>query len=221
MEAKAGEGTGGAQEETAPRVESGAGHAERDGFRGVWSAFARKHPSGAEFLAFFVVCNAVTLLQLVMMPVFKLLLGLTPLIDTTFRALPVGHDLDGSTYYVFDYASGSISNGGGGGLAYFLAVQLALGIAQIVNFFTQRSVTFKGSGSVRRAAFWYFFAYVLITLGAAALQGLYKAPLYRLLIDALGSGTGTTAADVLVMLINATISFWVFFPIMKFIFKQK
>ena len=37
----------------------------------------------------------------------------------------------------------------------------------------------------------------------------------------MGSGTGSTVADVATMLINCMISFWVFYPIMKLIFKQK
>ena len=34
-------------------------------------------------------------------------------------------------------------------------------------------------------------------------------------------GGGETVADVVTMIINATISFWVFFPIFKVIFKQE
>ena len=40
-------------------------------------------------------------------------------------------------------------------------------------------------------------------------------------MDVMGSGTGLTVADVTTMLINCMISFWVFYPIMKLIFKQK
>lgn len=37
----------------------------------------------------------------------------------------------------------------------------------------------------------------------------------------MGAGAGATVADVVSMLINCAISFWVFYPIMKLIFKQK
>jgi len=40
-------------------------------------------------------------------------------------------------------------------------------------------------------------------------------------MDVMGKGAGMTAADIITMLINSVISFWVFFPIMKIIFKQK
>ena len=99
-------------------------------------------------------------------------------------------------------------------------MEITLLIAQVINFFAQRSVTFRSNSSVLVAAFWYAIAYVLITVAAAALQVLYKDPIYAWSIDALGAG-GETLADVITMIINAAVSFWVFFPIFKVIFKQK
>ena len=55
-------------------------------------------------------------------------------------------------YYVFDYAAGSISQGGGGGMAYFLAVEITLFAAQVINFFLQRNVTFKSKTGIVKAA---------------------------------------------------------------------
>ena len=196
--------------------------------RHAWGRFDERHHGIAEFLMFFIVCNAVTVLQLVLMPILKMLFGMTPLVGTDFRILPVGSNVDGSPYYVFDYAAGAIGTinpvtgvAGGGGLAYFLAVEITMAVAQIINFITQRKVTFRSTGGVWKAAAWYVLAYLVITVGAAALQGLYKAPLYGWCIDAMGTGAGATAADLATMLINCTLSFWVFYPIMKIIFKQK
>lgn len=187
----------------------------------MWEKFSSKYPNIAEFIMFFIVCNAVTVLQLILMPLLKWVFGFTSLVNTNFQLLPVGHNIDGTTYYIFDYAKGSVINHGGGGLAYFLAVEITLAIAQIINFILQRNVTFKANGSVWASAAWYFLAYVIITIGAAALQGLYKAPLYGWLVGLMGAHAGATAADIITMLINCTISFWVFYPIMKIIFKQK
>lgn len=187
----------------------------------VWAGFSEKHPGVAQFLMFFIVCNGVTVLQLILMPFFKWLFGFTSMVDTNFQVLHVGQNVNGSPYYVFDYAAGTIANGGGGGLAYFMAVELTMAVAQVINFITQRKVTFKATGNVWKAAFWYVLAYVVITIGSAALQGIYKAPLYAFMIGQMGSSTGSTVADVVTMIINCAISFWVFFPIMKLIFKQK
>ena len=186
-----------------------------------WNGLREKHPKSMEFLTFFILCNGVTVLQLILMPILKGLFGLTDLVSVNFQILQVGQNLDGSPYYIFDYAAKSIAQGGGGGLAYFLAVEITMAVAQIINFISQRKITFKASGRIWTAALWYVLAYAVITIGTAALQGIYKVPLYTVLMNNMGSETGTIFADVVSMIINCTISFWVFYPIMKLIFKQK
>lgn len=192
-----------------------------EGAKGLWGRLKEKHPAVAEFIVFFIISNGVTVLQMILMPLLKYIFEFTSLVTTNFQVLPVGHNLDGSIYYVFDYAAGSIAEGGGGGLAYFLAVEITLLIAQIINFFLQRNVTFKSNGGIAKAAFWYFIAWVIISVGAAALQGLYKTPIYNFCMNTMGQGVGLTVADIITMFINCVISFWVFFPILKIIFKQK
>ena len=185
-----------------------------------WAAFADRRPGLAQFLVFFIVSNGVTLLQIALMPILRSLFNQTDLVDKGFQMWPVGRNLDGSQYYIFDYAAGALPDGGGG-LALFLAVQISILVAQVINFFAQRSITFKSNSSIWRGAFWYVIAYIIITIGAAAAQGLYKAPIYRFFMESLGWGrVGETTADVITMVINAAISFWVFYPIFKVIFKQ-
>lgn len=192
------------------------------GLIGFWNKYKKKHPNIAQFIVFFILSAGMTVFQLILMPLIKLIFAQTSLLTTTFKVFQLGHNYDGSAYYVFDYAAGSLASGGGGGLGYFLAVQITLGIAQIINFFAQRSITFKSNSNVWMAAFWYILAYVLITIGAAAAQGFYKAPIYNLLINTWGMGSfGETTADIFTMVINSTISFGVFYPIFKIIFKQK
>ena len=158
---------------------------------------------------------------MLLMPILKEVFVHTALVDTSFQVFKIGHNFDGSDFYIFNYSAGSLTQGGGGGLAYFLAVQITLGIAQIINFFAQRNITFKSNGSIGKAAFWYIIAYLVISIGAAALQGLYKAPIYQLFINQWGMGAlGETIADIITMIINCAISFWVFFPIFKIIFKK-
>ena len=184
-----------------------------------WTAFEDKHTTAAQFIVFFILSNGITVLQLVLMPVFKWLFVHMSLSNIPVQFLPVGVS-HGHTVYIFDYPAGVLQFGGGGGLAYFLAVEITLLIAQVINFFAQRNVTFKSNSSVGKAAFWYAIAYVVITVAAAALQVLYKDPIYAWSIDKMGL-TGETFADVVTMIINAAISFWVFFPIFKVIFKKE
>jgi putative flippase GtrA len=189
--------------------------------KGLWTHINTKYPAITQFFVFFVVSNGVTLLQMALMPFLRSIFSVTALVDIPFEVFPVGQNLDGSQYYIFNYAAGGITVvGTGGGLAYFLAVQISLAIAQIINFFAQRNITFKSNSTIWKAAFWYVLAYIAITLVAGAAQGLYKAPIYRFFMSA-WRGAGETIADVITMIINAAISFWVFFPIFKVIFKNK
>ncbi|MFA9559022.1 hypothetical protein ACERII_17065 [Evansella sp. AB-rgal1] len=191
------------------------------GVIGFWNRIKEKHPNSAQFFVFFMLSNGVTVLQFVLMPLFRSIFAQTALVSTNFQIWQVGTNTDGSPYYIFDFQAGAIADGGGGGLAFFLAVQLTIAIAQIINFFAQRSITFKSNSSIWRAAFWYFVAYVIITIIAAAALGLYQTPVYGFFMDTLGWGSfGETTADVVTMIINSAISFWVFFPIFKIIFKQ-
>ena len=189
--------------------------------RRKWEAFERKRPNVAQFGMFFLLSNGVTVLQLALMPLLKAGFYNTSLVDKAFQIWPIGSNVDDSQYFIFDYPGGELPHGGGG-LAYFLAVQITIGIAQIINFFAQRKITFRANNSIAKAAAWYVVAYILITIGAAAAQGFYKAPIYNLFIDSWGWGSaGETAADVITMIINSAIAFWIFFPIFKVIFRRE
>ncbi len=180
----------------------------------AWQRFEASRPTLAQLILFSALNVGMTVLQLVLMPLFKVGFGATDLVAQGFQAIQLGD------YFVFDYPAGALPEGGGG-LAYFLAVQITLAIAQVLNFFAQRNITFKSTSNPWWAALWYALAYVVISIGAAALQGLYKTPIYDLFITTWGMGaTGETIADSLTMLINALISCAVYFPIFKIIFPQ-
>lgn len=186
----------------------------------IWTNFKEKHPGIAQFLVFFILSNGITLFQMFLMPMLKGIFDRTVLVGIDFQVLQIGQNFDGSPYYLFNYVAGTLATGGGGGLAYFLSVQITMAIAQVINFFAQRNITFKSNSNIKKAAFWYVVAYLIISVGAAALQGLYKAPIYNLLMNTWEMGaTGETLADFITIIINCAISFWVFFPIFKVIFK--
>lgn len=206
-----------------PRSTSVGTHAVAElrpqGRHNLWASFTTKRPELAQFLVFAAINTVMTVLQLVMMPVAKGLFGTTHLVDVNFQWLSLGGS--GQEFFIFDYLAGSIASGGGGGLAYFLAVQITLAVAQIINFFLQRNVTFKSNTNPWRAAAWYAVAYVIITFGAAALQGFYKTAVYHFFITTWGLGSGgETLADMTTMIINALISVAVYYPIFKIIFRK-
>ncbi|MDD3123353.1 MAG: hypothetical protein PHC62_07575 [Candidatus Izemoplasmatales bacterium] len=187
----------------------------------LWKRFKKRFPLVAQFFVFFMLSNGVTVLQMIMMPVLKNIFAKTALINTNFQIWQLGQNLDGTSYFTFDFQAGSIASGGGGGLAFFLAVEITLLIAQVINFFAQRNITFKSDGNPWKAAMWYAIAYVAITIVASAARGLYTVPIYNLLMNTWGWGaTGETIADFITMIIYSAISFWIFFPIFKLIFPQ-
>lgn len=192
------------------------------GVRGAWSRFATQKPELAQFAIFTGLSIAMTVLQLVLMPVAKWGFGATNLVDTDFRWLSAGTGSNGQEFFVFDYGAGSLASGGGGGLAYFLAVQITIAVAQTINFFLQRNVTFKSKTNLWRAGAWYAAAYVVITFAAAGLQGLYKRPVYDLFMNTWSMGaSGEALADMTTMMINAVLSFFVFYPALKIIFREE
>ncbi|MDD4184125.1 MAG: hypothetical protein WC251_02640 [Candidatus Izemoplasmatales bacterium] len=187
----------------------------------LWRKFKKRFPNVAQFFVFFMLSNGVTVLQMILMPVLKAIFATTNLINVNFQIWQLGQNIDQTPYFIFDFEAGSIASGGGGGLAFFLAVQITLLIAQVINFFAQRNITFKSDGNPWKAAFWYAVAYVAITIFASAARGLYTVPIYNLLMNTWGwGGTGETIADFITMIIYSAISFWVFFPIFKLIFPQ-
>lgn len=190
---------------------------------GWWDRFLTRHPEGSKFLMFFLFSNGVTVLQLALMPIFQSFFNGTKLVDMPAQWFPVGTTAEGTQHFIFNYAAGPVTGDGtGGGLAYFLSVQITLAIAQIINFFLQRNITFKSNTNPWVAAMWYLIAYVAITFIAGALQGFYKAPVYSFFMTSLDWGqSGRVVADVITMIINSALSFWVFYPIFKVIFKQK
>ncbi len=179
-----------------------------------WNGFASKNEGLAQFVIFLILNVGMTVFQLVLMPVLKVIFNATSLVEIDFQFIAIG------SAYVFDYPAGVIGVGdGGGGLAYFLAIQITLAVSQIINFFLQRNITFKSDSNVWVAAGWYVVAYFVITFLAAIAQGFYKVPIYAL-FSRLGD-LGTTIADMTTMLINACISAGVFFPVFKIIFKKE
>ena len=178
-----------------------------------WDGFKGKHPEIATFLVFFLSSNFVTIIQMILQIVLSKILQNTNLINISFQHLPVPgatNFVTGEQYYIFDFAAGEA-----GGLAFFLATYITIAIAQVINFFLQRNMTFKSKSNPWIAALWYLIAFVAITLISSALLGLYKKPIF----DFFGTRF-EWLANIIVVMINCAISFWVFYPIFKVIFPK-
>ena len=62
-----------------------------DTLKNWWKNFAEKHETASQFIVFFILSNGVTVLQLVLMPVFKWIFSFTSLQGTLSR--DGGHSL--------------------------------------------------------------------------------------------------------------------------------
>jgi hypothetical protein len=202
-------------------------------FVNLWNAFSKRFPNLAQFIAFLMISNGITIIQIALQNLMLPLFNNAGLANVTFQlwAIPgatcVNFYQDAvhyTQYYIFDYYKGALESTvvrdgitmmGGGGLAYFLSVQVTGAIAQVLNFFAQRKVTFKSHSNVGWAAFWYTIAYFAIMIISSALQGLYKAPIYQFFIN---NHLGMFLPNLITMIIYCAVSFWVFYPIFKFIF---
>ena len=213
---------------------------EKRGLLQVIINYWKAHPQIAQFITYFMVGNLATVVQLVLIPVLQPILGSTSLVDVDLHLFgPIGDPQAMTTvtaagqtisglnpYYVFNFTGGPVNtlvtktlNGitgsylAHGGVSYFLATFSPLILSQVVSFFLQRKVTFKSSGNIAWQAMWYFAAFLVITVGANALYGVYQPWLYSTLGEAIG---GLIAA-----FLQCCIAFWVFFPIMKLIFPSQ
>lgn len=81
----------------------------------LWKKFKTKYPGLTQFFVFFMLSNGVTVLQMILMPILKGIFEKTNLIGINFQIWSLGQNIDGSPYFIFDFPSGTISSGGGGG----------------------------------------------------------------------------------------------------------
>ncbi len=146
-----------------------------------WHRFSLKHPKAAKWLYqlfyFWVFSMGVTILQYLMFTFLPYLFG-TDLAGVEFMwpKLPVhilGYDYNWNIlgYEIARNAAGEIVIGGG--LGYFISYELGTFIAQCINFPLQRNITFKSHGNISWQIFWYFIAWVLISLICNGINGLW------------------------------------------------
>jgi hypothetical protein len=99
----------------------------------------------------------------------------------------------------------------GGGLGNFLAFEIAVFLAQCINFPLQRNITFKSHGNVLWQAMWYFIGWVAISLFVNAVWGICNPFL-------LYWGWPKGISDLLKTFITGGISMIIFFFIFRIIF---
>ena len=183
-----------------------------------WNRFSARHLKAARWLRegglFFLFSNAVTLIQYLVYAFLPQLLGLRlagtqcswPAIPLTLFGISFTWNAIG--YDVLYDAAGNVVIGGGAG--YLIAMLAGSFLAQLINFPLQRNITFRSKGNPWYQAFWYFIAWLVITLLVNSLNCVWVAVASQLLPNWLYS-VGTT-------FLMGGISMVIFFFVFKIIF---
>lgn len=202
-------------------------------FRKTWSKFSHLHPEGSKLVYqifyFIVFSEGVTIWQYLVMlflpNAFGLQLAQTPFVwpevalwdwsDGTKMIFGIFNepvrDVNGAA--ITDPAL--FSNGViGGGLGNFIAFEIAVFTAQIINFPLQRNITFKSKGNPVWQATWYFIGWVLISIFVNAVWGFVN-PL------CMHFGVAKALSDLLKTFITGGLSMVIFFFIFKIIFPEE
>lgn len=195
----------------------------KEKFLKKWTGFKSKNPKLAKFIYqffyFLVFSCGVTIFQYLAMlflpHLFGIKLASIPFIwpSVTLWTWKNGQE---AVFGIFNepviYQNGMPIIGGG--LGNFIAFEVAVFIAQCINFPLQRNITFKSDGNPYIQALWYFIGWVLISIFVNALWGFVN-------IFVIHYNIIPAVSNIIKTMITGGLSFIIFFFIFKIIFPEK
>lgn len=131
-----------------------------------------------KFTLFFLVSFLVTLVQYLLIAILPDIQAFRNLSSVEFMwpKVPL-YQYNGNQYYwsIIGYSIASTSNGvaSGGGLGFFLVVQISILVAQIINFPLQRNLVFKSKGNIFIQIFAYFIGYIFVSVFLNSINNLW------------------------------------------------
>lgn len=185
-----------------------------------WKQFQERHPKAAKWLYqifyFWLFSMGVTIFQYLMFTVLPYLFGIE-LAGTEFMWPQISVHFAGYDYKwnIIGYEIARNSAGEtviGGGLGYFLSYEIGTFLAQCINFPLQRNITFKSHGKISWQIFWYFIAWILISLVCNAVNGLWMPIVQHYVAPVL--------YNILVTFITGGVSMVIYFFVYKIIFPE-
>lgn len=184
-----------------------------------WNDFAEKHPAAAKWIRegglFVIVSNLITVMKYFILQglpyAFKDLAG----VEFGWPGIPVnlfGVDFD---WNIFGYAvkygdAGEVIVGGG--LGYFIAYMIAMGIGEMINFPIQKNFVFRSKGNLGKQIAWYVLAFIVINCIVNSINCVWVA-VAGLFVPDFVYNIGTTV-------LNGGISMIIFFFVNKIIFPE-
>ncbi len=198
-------------------------------FRKWWKKFSFLHPVGAKWIYqifyFIVFSEGVTIWQYLVMLFLPNAFGIELARQSfVWPEIPLWTWDDG-TKMIFGIFNEPMKNAAGqityvaseaaigGGLGNFIAFEIAVFTAQVINFPLQRNITFRSKGNVYWQAMWYFVGWVLISIFVNAVWGFVNPILAHFEI-------AKALTDLLKTFITGGLSMVIFFFIFKIIFPE-
>ena len=159
-----------------------------------FTAWKSKHETAWQFVMFVLMSCITTVVDLGSFALFNFVVFL-PLRERSF------------IWWVIDY---SIENGG---QTAFFAFACSFALSQSFNFVLQRKTTFKANNNAAASAVMYAAMVVIVYFLQLYIPTLTRAPIASLL--------GATIGDLLVKMINMTVSMLIQFPVNKWLIMRR
>lgn len=132
----------------------------------IWYGFCEKHPklSHIVYMVFFfiVFSEGVTIFQYIVMTFLPYAFASLNNGAWGWPNVPI-EAAGGQPYILFGDANG---------LGYFISFELAVFLAQCINFPLQRNITYRSHGNPWYQAMWYFIGWVLVSVFTNAIWGV-------------------------------------------------
>ena len=184
-----------------------------------WNDFAEKHPDAAKWIRegglFVIVSNLITVMKYFILQGLPYAFESLKDVEFGWPGIPVnlfGVDFD---WKIFGYAVKYNDAGEvivGGGLGYFIAYMIAMGIGEIINFPIQKNFVFRSKGNLGKQIVWYIIAFIVINCIVNSINCVWVA-VAGLFVPDFIYNIGTTV-------LNGGISMVIFFLVNKIIFPE-
>ena len=184
-----------------------------------WNNFAEKHPKAAKWIRegglFVIVSNLITVMKYFILQGLPYAFESLKDVEFGWPGIPVSLFGVNFDWNIFGYAVKYNDAGQaivGGGLGYFIAYMIAMGIGEIINFPIQKNFVFRSKGNLGKQIAWYVLAFIVINCIVNSINCVWVA-VAGLFVPDFIYNIGTT-------ILNGGISMVIFFFVNKIIFPE-
>lgn len=170
-----------------------------------------KHPTLMKWLKesglFLLVSILITIFKYIILQFLPKIFSFLPLVDYGFPGVNVTMFHETFRWYILGYSKEQ------GGMPYFYAYMIAMVIGEVINFFMQRSITFKSHGKIWKQGLCYLLAFIVVTFIVNSLNCIWVSVMIHYVPDFI--------YNIVTIMLNGFISMIVFFFVNKWIFTDE